>query len=78
MSAMSLMKEKGTEGSEKSDTSADLFFGGLFEAGQDPRLFGEDVDPDVPLPPEYEKDFWEDPKFNVTFSPTFYILKTKS
>lgn len=55
-----------TKGVERQDTSKDLFFGGLFEVGQDPRLFGEDVDPDLTLPPEYEKDFWDDPKFEVT------------
>jgi len=57
-----------------------LFFGGLFEAGKDPRLFGEDVDPEVPLPPEYERDFWEDPKFDILgslmqyFIPVFVVL----
>lgn len=49
----------------KEQEEDDMYFGGLFEKGGDPRFYGESVDPDISLPSEYESDFWESPGFGV-------------
>eukprot|EP00210_Caulerpa_lentillifera_P000436 g422.t1 len=68
-------KKERTEIIKNDDEEEDdMYFGDLFEKGGDPRYFGENIDPTVPLPPEYESDFWESPAFGFIGKAMSYFV----